>query len=199
MKFDQLPILGAVVAAVAASSCCILPLAVTLLGFGSVGFASVIEPYRPLFVGLTIGLFLTAFYIVYRKPKNADSCGCHTKTASKTHQLNKILLWVLAPVIIGLVTFPYYSGAFVRPVDTVESNLSFAQVTLSVEGMTCAGCVAHVQHALIEIDGVQSAVVDLAHKQATVTYDDRHVHPAELVEAIAKAGYSAKVLTDKGD
>ena len=42
---------------------------------------------------------------------------------------------------------------------TKEKN---TQITLNVEGMTCASCVDHVEAAVKELDGVNAAKVRLA-------------------------------------
>ena len=43
-----------------------------------------------------------------------------------------------------------------------------SSVTLAVEGMTCASCVARVEKALLRVPGVVSAEVNLATETATV-------------------------------
>ncbi len=45
---------GTVVAAVGASLCCIVPVAVVLLGVGSAALGAQLEPVRPFFLGLTL-------------------------------------------------------------------------------------------------------------------------------------------------
>jgi mercuric ion transport protein len=47
---------GAIAAAVAASACCIGPLVFALLGIGGAGFLVALEPYRPVFTVVTVGL-----------------------------------------------------------------------------------------------------------------------------------------------
>lgn len=63
---------------------------------------------------------------------------------------------------------------------------------LSVKGMTCPMCSASVEHALTGVSGVKSAEVDLKSGQAKVIADPR-VKPAELVNAVKKAGFQAEV------
>ena len=58
--------------------------------------------------------------------------------------------------------------------------------TLTIEGMMCAHCVAHVEKALTALDGVDSVTVDLAGKTAVVTGD---VSDEALKKAVADAGY----------
>lgn len=63
--------------------------------------------------------------------------------------------------------------------------------TLSIEGMTCASCVARVEKRLTRLDGV-TAEVNLATEKASVTYPDA-VSTAQLVAAVESAGYAATV------
>ena len=58
--------------------------------------------------------------------------------------------------------------------------------TLTIEGMMCAHCAAHVEKALTALDGVDSVTVDLAGKTAVVTGD---VSDEALKKAVADAGY----------
>ena len=63
--------------------------------------------------------------------------------------------------------------------------------TLDIQGMSCEACVGHVTRALQELDGVQSAQVSLADRQAVVTYDPAKVQRAQMAEAVADEGYEA--------
>src|SRR5512143_2590153 len=49
----------------------------------------------------------------------------------------------------------------VRAVENVGYMVVSAEVTLNIGGMTCASCVDHVEKALKELPGVQSAAVNL--------------------------------------
>ena len=67
------------------------------------------------------------------------------------------------------------------------------QVTLNVDGMTCAGCQAHVQEALSGKAGVTQASVNLLMKRAAVTFDPSVISPEALVEAVRESGYEASL------
>ena len=67
------------------------------------------------------------------------------------------------------------------------------EVSLSVQGMTCASCAARVEQKLNAIDYV-SATVNLATERARVTAPVS-IPVERLVEAVEQAGYSAEVLT----
>jgi copper chaperone len=64
---------------------------------------------------------------------------------------------------------------------------------LSISGMSCGHCVHHVSEALLGVDGVQEADVDLAGGRATVRYDAAATGAAALVAAVEEAGYTATV------
>ncbi len=68
---------------------------------------------------------------------------------------------------------------------TSSNNMN---VSLQVEGMTCASCVGRVEAALKKVDGVQSASVNLATERADITLAkpvDRQV----LIQTIEQTGY----------
>ncbi len=64
------------------------------------------------------------------------------------------------------------------------------QVAISVGGMTCAACVRHVEGALMGVEGVESAAVNLATERATVRYERGRATVTDLRFAIEDAGYS---------
>lgn len=65
------------------------------------------------------------------------------------------------------------------------------EIVLKVEGMMCAHCKAHVEGALLKIDGVESAVASLEKNNVVVTLD-KDVDKSILIHAIEEAGYKAK-------
>lgn len=65
-------------------------------------------------------------------------------------------------------------------------------VSLSISGMSCAGCVASVESALRNVKGVTDASVNFAEHTASVSGD---VAVDELVRAVKNAGYAAAELT----
>ena len=67
------------------------------------------------------------------------------------------------------------------------------RLTLQVEGMTCASCVAHVTDALNEVPGVSQVSVNLATEKALVELDPQTVVPSLLAQALDDAGYTAGV------
>jgi Cu+-exporting ATPase len=71
-----------------------------------------------------------------------------------------------------------------------------SELSIGIEGMSCASCVARVEKALRKIDGVLDASVNLATEQAQVKVDSR-VDPAMLVRVIDDEGYHATIRQDE--
>jgi len=71
-----------------------------------------------------------------------------------------------------------------------------SNVTLAIDGMTCASCVSRVEKALLRVPGVVRAEVNLATETATITEATRHIDEAALVTLVAaveRAGYVARL------
>ena len=66
------------------------------------------------------------------------------------------------------------------------------ELSLPIEGMTCASCVNRVERFLSKTPGVVEASVNLATEQARVHFDPAAVGRAELVRAVQAAGYDVR-------
>jgi mercuric ion transport protein len=102
---------GAIGSAVAASICCIGPLALALLGMGGGALLLKVAPYRPYFLAATALLLGGAFYFTYRRPV-AEACAPGSPCAlpaSRTRQ--KIVLWFVTGIVVLAASFPMWSKA----------------------------------------------------------------------------------------
>jgi mercuric ion transport protein len=94
---------ASIVAATVASACCIGPVVLVLLGAGTFGASlASLEPYRPIFLGVTTLLLGFAFYAAYRPMNDCDTC------SPASRRRTKIAVWFAAVVVVVLVAFPYY-------------------------------------------------------------------------------------------
>ncbi len=204
MKSIKLFTNSAIVTAVLASLCCITPVLAVLAGLGGLAsFFSFMEPLRPFFIGFTVIVLGLAFYNAY-KPKKADDidCACDTSgdTGKKKFINSKTFLWMVAIVVLVLITFPYYSGAFFASSTAapVSSDTQLAKVVLNIEGMTCTGCEQAVNHALTSQPGVFKAESNHKTGLAVVEYDSAKVDVNQLKQAVEKqAGYTVKSVQKK--
>jgi copper chaperone len=69
-----------------------------------------------------------------------------------------------------------------------------ASAKYKVTGMSCGHCRQKVERALKGITGVYSAVVDLQDGVAEVDFDDDAVTSQQLVTAVERAGYAARLV-----
>ena len=97
---------GALAAAVAASACCLGPLILALLGIGGAGALVALEPYRPIFAGLTVILLALGWGWTLRRERAAqgDGCGC---ALPRAHRTGRRLLWFATVAALASLAFPY--------------------------------------------------------------------------------------------
>lgn len=71
--------------------------------------------------------------------------------------------------------------------------------TFRIEGMTCASCAQTVEKSVAKLDGVDSAVVNLATEKLKVNYDEAILSVNDIVQAVDAAGYKAISETTSQD
>ncbi len=185
---------GAVVAAVTASLCCILPVIAAVLGFTGFAASEFFEHWRPYFLMVTFGVLALGFYLAYRRPRESCEVGSVCER-TPIGRWNRAGLWLVAMVVIVLAGFPYYSGWVARAVTkTRQPEVALAQSTqsravLKIDGMVCGSCAALLEKKLSQISGVRRAEVSFEKKQATLDYDPRAVDPSRFTKAITDVGY----------
>jgi mercuric ion transport protein len=69
----KLLLVGGIIGALAASSCCILPVVLFSMGISGawIGNFTRLAPYQPYIVAVTAGLLGTGYWLVYRSAKKA--------------------------------------------------------------------------------------------------------------------------------
>jgi len=63
-------------------------------------------------------------------------------------------------------------------------------ITFPVAGMTCANCAMNIERGVKKLAGVDTANVNFAADQATVSFDAQAVRPAEIVDRIHQSGFT---------
>lgn len=192
MEKAKLSSVGAVGSAVLASSCCIGPFVLTTLGVGSFGVATSLERYRPIFMALTIIILGTAWFLTYRKRRSECVDGsCDRKVASGW---TKVSLWSATGLALAFMFFPQWSTLLIGASQTTGMNKDV--VVLDVSGMTCSGCAPAIQEALSSVLGVRTATVDFETSRATIHLEDSTTAVSDLIEAVQKAAYNARAVTE---
>ncbi len=67
----------------------------------------------------------------------------------------------------------------------------------NVTGMTCSSCVAHVEKAVKELDGIQSVNVNLLLNSMETEYDENLVSRNQIIKAVISAGYGINYKSDE--
>lgn len=104
----SLPAVGGLFGALAASSCCVLPLVLFSLGVSGawLGNLTALAQYQWIFVTITLAFLAAGFYLAYRKPKVA--CGDEEACARPLpNRFAKIALWLAAVLIAAAIMFPF--------------------------------------------------------------------------------------------
>jgi len=98
---------GGILGALAASSCCILPLALFGLGISGawIGNLTALAPYQPIFLAATAGFLGVGYYLVYRQPRVACADGICMRTLP--NRSVKAVLWTATMLVLAAVAFDY--------------------------------------------------------------------------------------------
>jgi len=72
------------------------------------------------------------------------------------------------------------------------------EITLALEGMTCASCAGRIERELNDLEGVQASV-NLATEKAAVRYDESSLDVDALLAAVEAAGYRASAAGMRED
>ncbi len=81
-------------------------------------------------------------------------------------------------------------GCCVQPIEPKKAphKRVTAVARLVVAGMGCSNCAMRVRNALLSVDGVAEAHVNLVPSVSRVLYDAEHVTTEQLIAAVADAG-----------
>jgi Cu+-exporting ATPase len=83
-----------------------------------------------------------------------------------------------------------------RAIEAAGYKVGTESMRFSIQGMSCASCVARVEKALKKLPGVLTAEVNLANETAMVTVARGSPTSTQLVQAVVAAGYGAAPLTE---
>lgn len=100
--------LSAVLLAVAASSCCVVPFVLVTVGISGawIGNLTAIAPYQPYFAVLAALAIGAGFWLVYQRPTAVCAEGAYcARPVSQT--VARIGVWTAAGVFAAALAFPY--------------------------------------------------------------------------------------------
>lgn len=186
---------GALFAAVGASACCTVPLAMLGLGLSTAGISTFFEPLRPYFLGATaIALSFAFYYAFVRKPECAEGEACATPNPT-LRRASKIGVIAAIPLVAAFAMFPIYAGRLLDTgtYDEIRATTpSDSQLIVSIDGMTCDACALSAERALLALPGVAKAGVSYENAAATIVLDSGNpASDQSIIDAIESIGYRA--------
>ena len=99
-------------AAFLASTCCLGPLVLVTLGISGawIGNLSMLEPYRPLFIGAALIAMFFAYQRIFR-PVQGCTPGevCAVPNVRRAYRL---LFWAVAALVVVAIAYPYVLPLF---------------------------------------------------------------------------------------
>jgi len=107
--------LGGILGAIAASSCCVLPVVLFALGISGAWISNLtaLAPYQPYFVVVTLTCLVSGFVMVYGKPKAACLPGSSCAKPASDRSV-KLSLWTATVIIVAALAFPYVAPLFIE-------------------------------------------------------------------------------------
>ena len=180
-----------IIAALAASSCCIPPIIAAIAGVGgAAGSLSWMEPLRPYLIGLAIIAISYAWYN-YLKPKKADDCGCSIEKP-KWYQTKGFLIGMTLFSVIS-ITIPYYSHIFYsdnKKEVIVADKSNVESIKVEIQGMTCSSCEQHIDHSVNELEGILNIHSSYEKGNTEIQFDKTKTTIEKIEKAINSTGYT---------
>jgi mercuric ion transport protein len=104
---------GGLIAALLASSCCVLPLVLVLFGVSGawIGNLTALERYNPIFAGFAVAAIGLGFWQVYVRTPRACAAGSDCSTP-RSQALTKTVLWIAAALTLVALTTRWWAPLF---------------------------------------------------------------------------------------
>lgn len=109
-KLAKTTLAGGALAAIAASACCLGPLVLVSLGIGGAWISNLtlLEPFRPVFIGVALMCMVLAYRKIYRAPA-ADACAPGSLCAlPQTNTRYRMLFWTVSLLVLVALAYPYF-------------------------------------------------------------------------------------------
>jgi mercuric ion transport protein len=107
-------LIAGILSAIGASICCLGPLVLLALGVSGawIGSLTALEPYRPIFIGLTLLFLAGAFYRLYLvRPACSPESACADPGTLKRQRLG---FWILTVLVLGIIAAPWFCPAVLQ-------------------------------------------------------------------------------------
>lgn len=99
-------------AAILASTCCLGPLLLVGIGFSGawIGNLTVLEPYRPIFIGVALVALIFAARRIFRPAR--DCKPGEVCAIPRVRTAYKLVFWIVVALVVVALAFPYVLPLF---------------------------------------------------------------------------------------
>ncbi len=194
MKAEKMGILSALLA----SSCCVLPLVLALLGLGSLGVGSFLGTYHWYLQGAAVLILALAWGMFLREQRRTEALAsedaCRKACAAKDNEKWTQASLVLASLVVAaFLASSLYGALKASPQKVAFTEVEGLTLAIPVAGMSCATCEMPIEKGLKNLPGVYKAEASSATGTVTVHYDPSRVTPEQIAAAIQSAGYRPRL------
>lgn len=168
------------------SLCCGMPLLLTALGLGSIGFSSIVGFWHWYFTGAGVLAIGFGWYMYNRERKKECADGY---CAPKSNTTRNILL-VMTVAMMGLMSLSVYTQ-LKSPVSIAQNQAKGQLVNIKIEGMTCATCEMHVENSINKLPGINNVKASTPSASVWVDYDPSKCDVKQIKSVVNKSGYKA--------
>ena len=186
--------------AFAAMLCCVGPLVPILLGLGGASALFGLDRYKPWFIGLGLLILALASWFTVRKQNRC----CAVRSAARNVETVATIfgIGIGAYLLLQFAVVPALSSVASSKVAVAHGNANQetgaqqVEVSLRIDGMTCAACAVGVESAFLEMPGVSSAKVNWKTGDAIVRIDPEKVRPDDLLKAKVEPQYTVHLTNE---
>ncbi|MDR0230328.1 MAG: mercuric transport protein MerTP [Flavobacteriaceae bacterium] len=194
MKKEGKLISTGILAAIAASFCCITPLLALITGAtGLASSFSWLEPFRPYLIGLSIVVLAFAWFQKLKQSRRT-TCDCTFEQTPKQHFFqSKLFLSLITIFTVAILSFPYYLSFRDTNIPKQEQILTDGSskiISFEIDGMTCQACESHINQKINELKGIIQATTSYNDKKTVVQYDNTQLTQKQIEQAILATGYT---------
>lgn len=108
-QLSKTTLIASLVAGITASACCLGPLVLLMLGISGswISNLTAMEPYRPIFIGITLLFLGLAFRKLYLTPQGCATDSPCARPANLRRQ--RLLFWLITVAVTAMIAFPWYA------------------------------------------------------------------------------------------
>ena len=76
---------------------------------------------------------------------------------------------------------------------TVEKKL--IEIKFLIEDITCTGCAMDMENILLDLNGVEEALLNYAAGEFSIQYDPGEIEVKSIIKKVKNLGFKTKILT----